>query len=595
MNDSTAQKLAHRYMQKQFRKMVNESCELWPFLNMSNNPCLSINLIRDCGPSINKWNWYAISRNPGIYEDDIEKSLDFPWVWDSTIFNPNLTPEFYLRHNDKYYDQTLLWSIVSTCKHITIDFVKNNNSLPWDWIRLTSNLSISLEDIERYPDLSWDFVALSNRRSDTSTNDYVHVQSVNEFDFANVKKEHFELFDWKAISSNINLTIDFVIENSNLSWDFKELASNYFTKQFNKVKKSIMDGDNTYIINEQILMTIEQKYQSIIMEKLPASRYKDLPRSKYITVDFIKSHPEIEFDSGHLSSNPNLTMKDVRELSTLKWDYNVLTTNPGISLNDIDQNPTLPWFWNVMHERKDLTIDFLRKYSNRDWDWCSMFSVTQFAIDNFNELVKINDIWATNIPQNPNVTMDFIANHPYLPWNFGTTQIKDITSEFINANDCVRWNWEHIFKTTDIEPEVITVAQKNQGEFWKFVPYSSKFTCEFFEANKHQFTSWSILSQHAKCITPEYVRANPYLPWDWIRLASNPNFTPSTVNRNMEGKYIFDRILHKGTIEEIRQFMNEPKLKDKLNWDIITFLTRQKSVEIILDNPDLPWDWKNVY
>ena len=592
-NEFFVRKRAHSYMQRQFLKMVSKSPELWSKTEMSSNPCISVKLIKSYKShrQFSDWDWKLISSNPGIYEDDILEHQDLPWNWNFVLTNPNVSLGFILEEIDDEVTKSDMGNALSSSKSITVKDIKEHWYIQWNWCLLTSNPSITLDDIEKFPDLPWDPDALSMRRAKLANpvidSNVGCTSIVDRFDFANVKKEHHELFDWNAVSSNINLTIDFVIENPSLPWNYKELSANHFPRQFENVKEMIRNGVS--MCDRHCRETLEQKFQRIILEKVHQTTICRSCSSKLITMDFVRKHSEKPWNSIHLSANPNVTMDIVREFDFIEWNYGILTSNPGITIDDIDQNPDLSWNWGTMNTRNDLTMKFIRKYIDKSWDWFALYSYNNIVVEHFDELFAIHPEHHENVIYNSNVTLEFVKNNPYLPWKFSDAKIKDITAEFINSHKCVNWNWKHIFMHSSINPCDIT---KTNNDFWKYVPYSSNFTINYFEQNMENLTSWSILSQHAKCITPEYVRANPYLPWDWTYIAVNPNFTPRTVDRTKEGKSIFNRIVYNGSIDELCEYVAvNDEVRDKLSWTTLTTLFKTRSIEDIVNNPTLPWVW----
>jgi hypothetical protein len=58
---------------------------------------------------------------------------NIPWDWSGLSYNPNITMQFVLDHQDK----------------------------PWDWWGLSRNPNISINDVLDYPDKSWNWRGLS--------------------------------------------------------------------------------------------------------------------------------------------------------------------------------------------------------------------------------------------------------------------------------------------------------------------------------------------------------------------------------------------------------------------------------------------------
>ena len=80
-----------------------------------------------------------------------------------------------------------------------------------DWMSISSNPNITMEFIEKYPDKPWDWYVISHNPNITI-----------EF----IEKYPAKPWDWSSISRNPNITINFLEKNFDKPWDWSSISSN---------------------------------------------------------------------------------------------------------------------------------------------------------------------------------------------------------------------------------------------------------------------------------------------------------------------------------------------------------------------------------
>lgn len=185
------------------------------------------------------WYWPEITHNPSITWQDVidnqDKNWDTWWLYakkgftpeifdlltlprytNSILCSPDITWDFVKRFDD--LDESS-YSILSQRKCITIDIIRANPDLPWDYDNFSDNPTITPKIVEDNPDIPWNFENLTWNNSFTI--DYIN----NNMD----KK-----WNWTAISWKDDITIEFILKNMdkpfctealfrNPSLDFEEL------------------------------------------------------------------------------------------------------------------------------------------------------------------------------------------------------------------------------------------------------------------------------------------------------------------------------------------------------------------------------------
>lgn len=167
-----------------------------------------------------KLNWYYISNNAVITWDIIQENIDLPWNWEGVSSNSNITLDI-IKNNKFYRWYYTYWGIYSN-PNITLNYIISivpyNQSLVdvLSWVVMhTSNPTLSMDILNRFPDLNWDWEFISYNQNIT---------------LSFIEKHINKPWDWNNLSKNPHLTIDFIKKHSSYSWDWKKLVSHPMKK-----------------------------------------------------------------------------------------------------------------------------------------------------------------------------------------------------------------------------------------------------------------------------------------------------------------------------------------------------------------------------
>ena len=67
---------------------------------------------------------------------------------------------------------------------------------------------------------------------------------------------------------------------------------------------------------------------------------------------FILDNQDKSWDWSMISSNPNLTMKDITERPDKDWNWDCISRNKNITMEFIINNPDKPWNWETISKNK---------------------------------------------------------------------------------------------------------------------------------------------------------------------------------------------------------------------------------------------------
>ena len=270
---------------------------------MSSNITLNINHI--LLNATKSWHWYFISLNESITMNDVKNNLHLPWNYRQLSSNPNLTIKFVKKTINKQWN----WNAISCNKAITMDDVRYNQHLPWSYISLSKN-----------PNLTIEFVTENLR---------------------NKKGSKMIPWDWNLITYNEAITMDDILNNPRLPWCYEWLPLNpNLTLDF-----VVNHLDNNWNWN----WTNISCHEEISMDDF--RKYLYPPRNLVLPLDYES-----------LSENPNLTIDFVLENLSKPWDYSFVTSNKSITIEDICQNPQLNWRFKKMSHNKNINMEYILKH-----------------------------------------------------------------------------------------------------------------------------------------------------------------------------------------------------------------------------------------
>jgi hypothetical protein len=235
----------------------------------------------------------TIFQNTGITISDIKKTPELNWDYNELSKNPNMTWKFieetmeskeYKEYNEDNEDNTNEWNFkhLSYNPCITFDIVSNNLEYKWDINFLSENPNITLKIVRDNPDLEWNY---------------------------------------ELLARNPSIKIKDIIENKDI---FKDLQTSIFNYAFNP--------------NLNIKDVLEHQF--------PRSHWKEgITSNPGINLQDIEETPFLSWDLEGINYNPNLTFKNIINLSEPKLDFLLDNKYDGKHKKDVK----FPKYWLMVY------------------------------------------------------------------------------------------------------------------------------------------------------------------------------------------------------------------------------------------------------
>ena len=88
-----------------------------------------------------------------------------------------------------------------------------------------------------------------------------------------------------------------------------------------------------------------------------------------------------------ISKNPNITMDFIESHPEYNWNWFFVSGNPNLTIEFIEDHPKYNWNWQEVSRNPNLTMEFIKAHPNYNWDWYC-------------------------VSKNPIITMEFFEAHP---------------------------------------------------------------------------------------------------------------------------------------------------------------------------------------
>jgi hypothetical protein len=298
-----------------------------------------------------------------------------------------------------------------------IDIVLANKKARWNWYLLSKNPNITLQDICANPTLPW------NRHS-IHENPSISIEQIRGC----VQR----YWHWNILASNPGLCInDFIEDGYNAYY-----AADYGL--FEEMRRNILGVDDSFWLNLSENPTLTMDH----LIKYPYMKWNWAIISKHpnITPEFVVTHREFTgyTPATWLSRNPNITFEFTIAHPSPHWDYTTREILRSTTMANIIAHPEILWDMHHVSEYANICLADVLENSSLLW-------VPTSLAHNIN--ISPEDIWrhrehselcsrvAQHILASPNLTMQFITDHPDIKLNWPALWCNsNITLDFILAH-----------------------------------------------------------------------------------------------------------------------------------------------------------------
>lgn len=317
---------------------------------------------------------------------------------------------------------------------MTLDDLLDRINIDQFFVELYLRQDFTWQHVQKYPNIRWSAWSISK----IAPLDYIINNPMMNWPFDYISErpdltipfmKHFSnKLDWFRISARIDFHL--VIENPDLPWCSEGLS-----------------------LNEKI--TVDE-----IIEN-PQIEWNFKLLSKHIDINFIYANTALLWDDKTLLKRVNLNF--IREHFNPKWlDYSAISYNPNLTIEFILEYPSFYWYWESVYANLKLE-DIIKHHLQLAHFEAFQRVYPNYCVEHYQENILNWPILAnrvsldilekypnkpwTDLSYNKNITMDFILEHPALPWDYkGLSGNNQITLQDILNNWDKPWSIDQVLK-----------------------------------------------------------------------------------------------------------------------------------------------------
>jgi hypothetical protein len=305
--------------------------------------------------------------------------------------NPNLNIEVLLQLSRYWIGQDELSGYLNDNLGITVkDIKKHQAEIKWRYDLLSRN-----------PNMTWEFI-----KETMESKEYEETKFKWMFDVELSKNPNITLdivmkneqLDWNYadLGENPNITPKIVKETDTINWDYNTLAKNpnfkwkdlqeYFDDETELIKYY---SQNPNLNIKDILSNLDFWIDWLDDEENNETKiWENVSKNPGISIQDIVDHPELNWNIESMELNPNLTFKTIIENWNLRFDSNNLLQNKfnGFFKKDIEF-PKFYWFVNNLYNILPRDKDQKEMYHNAQILFDEIIGSVNYIIE-YNEVIK---------------------------------------------------------------------------------------------------------------------------------------------------------------------------------------------------------------
>lgn len=283
---------------------------------------------------------------PLIIERARKSKMTEEKIWESISMNYAIPWEFIMDNLDK----PLLWNRVSENYGVTFEIVKANPGFRWNYYGITRHRNITMEIIENNPGFPWVRNAIIENPNITleyvKKNRHIHVISrkilthkIISLDIISTIENRYAMAFY--ISSNPNLTMEFVNKYPDFPWNYNMIA------RYGKL--TIQDIRDNYDKFSSCMANL------VINENISTEDIKnndDLPWPRNTLLSYKADEEMIDIDNDdlrYIANNENISAEFIWENRSKMFkvwsDRNNFSSNPNLSYKFVLLRPKFLWYY----------------------------------------------------------------------------------------------------------------------------------------------------------------------------------------------------------------------------------------------------------
>jgi hypothetical protein len=286
--------------------------------------------------------------NSHITIQEVINNPELPWDYQSFLFSGKITWDDYNNIITGTHKHLPWGDVMPLFTGVTLDIVKNNPQINWDYNELSCSDIITEEFLEDNFEKEWDYNFLTvNPKISTM---FMQKYSSKPWDARFIhKNDTISTYDFKTGTRVIDneRIFDALMKHNVQSYWFSE-CSNFDVDKFFDMKIDM-------VLNDAQL----KEFYGGLSKNLNLNLEKHfLPRKTIPYWDFL-----------NLSVNSNVNLEFMLTHSDLPWNYMAFSCNPNVNDIVVENNPSFKWYYPYLSSNNNITWDYVKRNLEKDWDF----------------------------------------------------------------------------------------------------------------------------------------------------------------------------------------------------------------------------------
>jgi hypothetical protein len=313
-----------RIVTEEFHDEHPELNYVWGIGGMSNNPNISFEFVKKYPDKDWDYTMHGLSRNPNMNAEFFRRLGIY-------VSDPSLNPKITIETIDLFKCR-ISYQLLS--RYVDPDIVDHylsdgtaSTSKNWCFNArgLSLNVKLTHKLVDKYPNKDWDW------------------SSIN-VDFSKMKNIPKNSRIWRELSSNPNVTPEFVSENINRPWNFDAGGL----------------SNNTNIDIDFIKRCKSRHWNYSVC---------GLSDNPTVTPQFVLETLNKEWYFPSLSSNKGIPVKFILDNERFAWNYRYVNSNESIDIDNLD---LFEKSFELLSMNPSVTFEIIQKYINKPWNWAEL-------------------------------------------------------------------------------------------------------------------------------------------------------------------------------------------------------------------------------
>ena len=269
------------------------------------------------------WDWESLSNKLGF--PVVRKYPNLPW-------NYRLIDASTINDWEYVFENPIYHYVENICKYIPLKYILHFLQIcpSYDVKMLSENSNLSVQFIKQNPEIKWDFIILSKN-----------------LPLSEIQKDLSLPWNYESLSENETLTTEFILQHLDQDWkdDLLEDDQNIDLRRLEMTERFKFPNALRLLLDNSIRSDSDNKLEFKI-----DTDFKKLSYDKNLKIDQVLANKNKDWNLYLLSANPAFSLQDIIKgiNNGFDWDFQGLSANPNITFDFVYQYRSKKWDYTTL-------------------------------------------------------------------------------------------------------------------------------------------------------------------------------------------------------------------------------------------------------